>query len=166
MKVINKERITEGLPPYANTRNIAAGSIRQLDPKIAAKRKLVSFIYDIDQIEGKFPETQENELKLLSELEFKVNPNHEVVGSLDGIQKYQDKWEKLKDKLDYGLDGIVIKINSKKIQEALGYTGKSPGWGIAYKFPAEQVTTIVEDIGFQVGRTGVVTPVAHLKPVW
>ncbi len=165
LKDINKERTAEGLEPYANTRNIAAGSIRQLDPKITAKRHLVSFIYDIDKIEGKFPPTQEEELKLLAELEFKVNPNHEVVQTLEGIKKYHDKWEKLRDKLDYGLDGIVIKINSRKIQDALGYTGKAPRWGIAYKFPAAQVTTVVEDIGFQVGRTGVITPVAHLRPV-
>lgn len=171
LKRINKEREKKGEQLFANTRNAAAGSIRQLDPKIAANRKLSSFIYDIDKIslptqaDDLLPETQDKELELISSLSFKTNPHHEVFNSLDGVEKYYKHWSKNKEKLDYGLDGIVIKINSRKIQEALGYTGKSPRWGIAYKFPAEQVTTIVEDIVFQVGRTGVITPVAHLKPV-
>jgi DNA ligase (NAD+) len=162
---INKVRVLNEEEPFANTRNAAAGSIRQLDPKIAAKRKLSSFIYDIDKISGDLPKTQDEELKLLSDLTFKINPHHEVFDSLEGVEKYYKKWAKDKEKLDYGLDGIVIKINSRKIQEALGYTAKSPRWGIAYKFPAEQVTTVVEDIVFQIGRTGVITPVAHLRPV-
>ena len=162
---INEERKKNSEALFANTRNAAAGAIRQLDPKIAASRKLNSFIYDIDKINGKMPETQDGELKLLEKLGFKTNPNHEVFDSLAGVQEYYKKWAKGKDKLDYGLDGVVIKINSRKIQEALGYTGKSPRWGIAYKFPAERVTTVVEDIVLQVGRTGVITPVAHLRPV-
>jgi DNA ligase (NAD+) len=171
---INKEREKNGEQLFANTRNAAAGSIRQLDPKVAAKRKLSSFIYDIDKLSlraergkpeiSEFPDTQEKELKLIFDLGFKENPNYEVVPNLEGVEKYYKHWSKNREKLDYGLDGIVIKINSRKIQEALGYTGKSPRWGIAYKFPAEQVTTIVEDIVFQVGRTGVITPVAHLRP--
>lgn len=162
---INKERGKKGEQLFANTRNAAAGSIRQLDPKIAAKRNLSSFIYDIDKISGGLPGTQDGELKLISDLSFKTNPHHKIFDTLEGVEEYYRKWSKDKDKLDYGLDGIVIKINSRKIQEALGYTGKSPRWGIAYKFPAEQVTTIVENIVFQIGRTGVITPVAILKPV-
>ncbi len=165
LEKVNKERKKNEEVPFANTRNVAAGSIRQLDPKIAAKRNLSSFIYDVDKVDGGLPDTQDKELKLIESLEFKTNPHHEVIDSLEDVEKYYKKWEKQKDKLDYGLDGIVIKINSRAIQEALGYTGKSPRWGIAYKFQAEQVTTIVEDIAFQVGRTGVITPVAHLKPV-
>ena len=161
---INKERAKNDEQLFANTRNAAAGSIRQLDPKIAAKRNLSSFIYDIDKVSIGLPPTQDLELKLIADLGFKTNPHHEIVDSLEGIEKYYKHWGKNRVKLDYGLDGIVIKINSRKIQEALGYTGKSPRWGIAYKFPAEQVTTIVEDITFQIGRTGVITPVAHLKP--
>ena len=164
LEKINKERKRNGEAVFANTRNAAAGSIRQLDPKIVAARKLNSFIYDIDKLNIKFPETQDKELKLISDLGFKVNPNHEIFDSLDGVNEYYKKWSKNREKLDYGLDGIVIKINSRKIQDALGYTGKSPRWGIAYKFPAEQVTTVVEDIVFQIGRTGVITPVAHLRP--
>jgi len=165
LKNINKVRTVRGEEPFANTRNAAAGSIRQLDPKIAAERNLSSFMYDIDKISGELPKTQDEEIRLLSDLTFKINPHHEVFNTLEGVEKFYKKWSKDKEKLDYGLDGIVIKINSRKIQDALGYTAKSPRWGIAYKFPAEQVTTIVEDIVFQVGRTGVITPVAHLKPV-
>ncbi|MFA6227246.1 MAG: NAD-dependent DNA ligase LigA [Candidatus Paceibacterota bacterium] len=184
---INEGRKKSGEQLFANTRNAAAGSIRQLDPKVAASRRLSSFIYDIDKLSllslrvergnpeettkngvpsrGEFPETQDGELKLIENLGFKTNPYHQVFDSLDGVEKFYKKWSKEKDRLDYGLDGIVIKVNSRKIQETLGYTGKSPRWGIAYKFPAEQVTTVVEDIVLQVGRTGVITPVAHLRAV-
>lgn len=163
---INNDRKISGEQLFANTRNAAAGSIRQLDPKIPASRKLSSFIYDIDKINEKLPDTQKEELGILSDLKFKTNPYTEVFDSLDGVEKFYKKWSKEKDKLDYGLDGIVIKINSRKIQNTLGFTGKSPRWGIAYKFPAEQVTTVVLDIVLQVGRTGVITPVAHLRPVF
>ena len=163
---INKERIKAGEPIYANTRNLAAGSLRQLDPKVTASRKLDSFIYDIDEISNdQFPITQSGELELLKELGFKTNPHFEVCKNVSEVQAFYEKWTKKRHDLDYQLDGIVIKVNSRKIQEALGYTGKSPRWGVAYKFPAEQVTTILEDITFQVGRTGVITPVAILKPV-
>lgn len=170
---INKEREKNGEPLFANTRNAGAGSIRQLDTKVTAKRKLDTFIYDIDQIsfpmslraERSNPATQAEELALLKNLGFKTNPYFKVVNSLVEIEKFYNDWSKKKDNLEYGLDGIVIKINSRKIQEALGYTGKTPRWGVAYKFPAEQVTTVVEDIVLQVGRTGVLTPVAHLTPV-
>lgn len=161
---INKIREKEDEPVYANTRNLAAGAIRQLDPKMAADRKLNSFVYDVDLLDGEMPRTQSGELLLLEKLGFEINKNFAVFSDLDGVQKYYQSWAKKKNSLDYGLDGIVIKINSRKIQEALGYTGKSPRWGVAYKFPAEQVTTVVEDIVLQVGRTGVLTPVAHLRP--
>ena len=165
---INKERVAEDKPLYANTRNLAAGSLRQLDPKITASRKLATFMYDLDKVSGKgisLPPTQKGELDLLAELGFQTNPHCEVVDSVDGIQRFYREWTKKRHSLPYQLDGIVIKINSRKIQEALGYTGKSPRWGVAYKFPAEQVTTVLEDIVFQVGRTGVITPVAVMKPV-
>ena len=176
---INRKRLEAGEPVYANTRNLAAGSLRQLDPKVTASRKLDSFIYDIDEIgfeiedsrlkipnsTFEFPNTQSSELELLKELGFKTNPYFEVCKNVSEVQAFYEKWTKKHHDLDYQLDGIVIKVNSRKIQEALGYTGKSPRWGVAYKFPAEQVTTILEDIAFQVGRTGVITPVAILKPV-
>ncbi len=163
---INKEREKAGEPLFANTRNAGAGSIRQLDPKITASRKLSTFIYDIDKISGMGePQTQVDEIALLSTLGFKTNSYFRLCQSISEIEKFYEEWGKKKDSLDYGLDGIVIKINSRKIQEALGYTGKTPRWGVAYKFKAEQVTTVVEDIVLQVGRTGVLTPVAHLRPV-
>jgi DNA ligase (NAD+) len=162
---INKEREKKGEALFANTRNAAAGSIRQLDPKIASSRNLNSFIYDIDLYHNGEIQDQDAEIKFLSKLGFKTNPHHKVCKNIKEIEDFYKHWEKEKNKLDYGLDGIVIKVNSIKIQKALGYTAKSPRFGVAYKFKAEQVTTIVEDIVLQVGRTGVVTPVAHLKPV-
>ncbi|MBI5138475.1 MAG: NAD-dependent DNA ligase LigA [Candidatus Vogelbacteria bacterium] len=177
LKKINAERVKNNEAPFANTRNLAAGSLRQLDPKITASRKLDTFIYDIDRIEfleallprskasRNFPSSQVEELKILEELGFKTNTNYKVCKNITKVEQFYKLWADKKNSLDYELDGIVIKVNSRKIQEALGYTGKAPRWGIAYKFPADQVTTVVEDIQVQVGRTGVLTPVAHLKPV-
>lgn len=166
LDLINKKREKKGEELYANTRNLAAGAMRQLDSKMAREKRLDSFIYDIDEI-GEFDvKTQSEELKTLEKLGFKVNQNYKVFGNLEEVEDFYQGWIKRKEKLEYGLDGIVIKINSKKIQDTLGYTAKSPRWGVAYKFPAEQVTTVVEDIILQVGRTGVLTPVAHLRPVF
>ncbi len=139
--------------------------MRQLDPKMTASRNISSFIYDIDRYDKEMPKTQSEELELLKSLGFEVNPHFKVFSDLDSLNKSYQDWVKKRHSLDYELDGIVIKINSRRIQEALGYTAKSPRWGVAYKFPAEQVTTQVLDIVLQVGRTGVLTPVAHLKPV-
>ena len=164
LEKINKERAREGEAVYANTRNLAAGAIRQLDPKMAKSRRLNSFVYDIDLLDGNMPKTQSEELLFLKKLGFEINPNFTVVESLEAVEKFYQDWIKKRHKLDYGLDGIVIKINSRKIQDTLGYTAKSPRWGVAYKFPAEQVTTVLEDIVLQIGRTGVLTPVAHLHP--
>jgi DNA ligase (NAD+) len=165
LKQINKEREKNGEAVFANTRNVSAGSIRQLDPKITASRHLNSFIYDIDIVEGKSIDTQSGEIEFLKELGFKANTYNKTFDNINDIQNFYNEWTKKRHDLEYELDGIVIKVNSVKIQQALGYTGKSPRWGVAYKFPAEQVTTVVEDIVLQVGRTGVVTPVAHLRPV-
>ncbi len=173
---LNVEREKKGEVLFANTRNAAAGAVRQLDPKIASKRKLDSFIYDIDEIHGtwnmehgkqnvEIPKTQVEELELLKKMGFKVNTGYKLCKSVYEIQKFYESWTKKKDQQDYEIDGIVIKVNSRAIQEALGYTGKAPRWGVAYKFPAQQVTTVVEDIAVQVGRTGALTPVAHLRPV-
>ncbi len=165
LKKINKEKEKLGEPVYANTRNLAAGSLRQLDPKVTASRGLDSFIYDIDETNYKDIKNQFEEINLIKDLGFKTNPFTKVFSNLEGVQKFYEDWTKKKHDLEYELDGVVIKINSVKIQKALGYTGKSPRWAIAYKFPAEQVTTVLEGIVLQVGRTGVVTPVAHLRPV-
>lgn len=169
---INTERKVAGEPVFANPRNAAAGSIRQLDPRVMADRRLDSFIYDIDRLSVSSQQSitdemqsQSGELELLKELGFKVNPHARLCRSIDEVEAYYAKWTKRRHELSYGLDGIVIKVDDRRFQEALGYTGKAPRFGIAYKFPAEQATTIVEEITVQVGRTGALTPVAHLRPV-
>ena len=168
---INLVRKAQKETPFANSRNAAAGSIRQLDSRVAAKRKLDSFIYDIDKLEIPSnvpltkPKTQIAELKLLKKLGFQVNPEYKLSKNIAEIEDYYQTWTKKKSQKNYGIDGVVIKINSVEIQKKLGYTGKAPRWGIAYKFPAERVTTVVEAIKIQVGRTGALTPLAHLRPV-
>ena len=165
LEKINKKREKLGEPVFANPRNAAAGSIRQLDPKVVAERNLDSFIYDIAQLDSDAPDTQFEELGLLQKLGFKVNRNFELCKNIDEAIGFWKKWKDKANKEDYLVDGVVIKVNEREYQEAIGYTGKAPRFAIAFKFPAEQVTTIVEDIVLQVGRTGVLTPVAHLKPV-
>jgi|TARA_Y100000310_G_scaffold345866_1_gene471955 DNA ligase (NAD+) len=167
---INKERKKNKEPLFANTRNAAAGSLRQLDPKVAAHRKLKSFIYDIDFFDSKEekinnPTTQIEELELLSLLGFKVNKEYKLCNSLRDVISYYNLWYKKRDKEDFEMDGVALKVNDVSIQEQLGFTGKAPRFAVAFKFPAEQVTTVVEDIMLQIGRTGVITPVAHLRPV-
>lgn len=161
----NKERIKNGEEPFANPRNIAAGSMRQLDPKIAAERHLDVFVYDVGLLSQEFPKTQVEELDLLKEIGFKVNPHFKLCKDINEVIVFWEVWKKKAPKEDYWIDGVVVKVNEKEYQDAIGYTGKAPRFGIAFKFPAEQVTTVVEDIVLQVGRTGVVTPVAHLRPV-
>ncbi len=164
---INKERLKSGEQLFANARNVAAGSLRQLDSSVVAKRKLDTFFYDIDFIEGDIekPKTQIKELELLKELGFKTNPHYKECASVEDIFAYYKKWVSKKKSLPYEVDGVALKVNNIALQEALGYTAKSPRFGVAFKFPAQQVTTVVEGIVLQIGRTGVLTPVAHLKPV-
>ncbi|HEY4486210.1 MAG TPA: NAD-dependent DNA ligase LigA [Candidatus Paceibacterota bacterium] len=163
---INKERKKAGEQLFANPRNVAAGSIRQLDPKIAAARRLDTFIYDVGSLSGrKIPETQMEELIFLQNLGFKVNRHVAFAKTIDDAVLFWKTWQKKAPKEDYLVDGVVLKVNEKKYQEMLGYTGKAPRFAIAFKFPAEQVTTVVLDIVLQIGRTGVLTPVAHLRPV-
>ncbi|MCW1888558.1 MAG: NAD-dependent DNA ligase LigA [Candidatus Moranbacteria bacterium] len=165
---INMERARLGEAPFANPRNAAAGTIRQLNPQVVAERKLRTFVYDIDEVSGgdvQVPETQGEELSMIKDLGFLVNPHYHHAKNASEIQVYYEEWNKKRHELPYGLDGIVIKVNERVLQEALGYTGKSPRFGVAYKFPAEQTTTIVEAVEVQIGRTGALTPVAHLRPV-
>lgn len=163
---LNDARTRAGEPLFANPRNAAAGSIRQLDPTIAAARPLGVFVYDLAATSEAFPATQGAELDYLAALGFPVNPEHRHAETLDEIFAYWEKWQgAARAAVDYQLDGVVLKAESRSVQEALGYTGKAPRWGIAYKFPPEQVQTILEDITLQVGRTGKLTPVAHLRPV-
>lgn len=163
---LNNLRRMAGEVEFANPRNAAAGSIRQLDPSIAATRPLGVFVYDVAQTSEGFPPTQSEELAYLSELGLPVNPERKHADSIEDIQEYWKKWQgSAREQVDYQIDGIVLKVESKEMQEALGYTGKAPRFGIAYKFPAEQATTVITDIQVQIGRTGVLTPVAHLRPV-
>jgi len=162
---INKEQEKAGKPLFANPRNVAAGTIRQLDPKVVASRKLAVFNYDIAKYSKPMPPTQIGELEEMKRLGFKTNPHYEKCKNVAEIVAFWKKWQKQSKKEDYWIDGVVIKVNERKYQDELGYTGKAPRFGIAFKFPAEQVTTVVEDIVLQIGRTGVLTPVAHLRPV-
>jgi len=165
LKRINSQRREKNLAEFANSRNAAAGSIRQLDPKVAEERKLDSFIYDIDELVGQNLKTHLEELKFLERLGFKVNQNYQICQDLIAVKKVYKKWEKIKNQEQYGVDGLVIKVNSKEIQKKLGYTGKSPRFAIAWKFQPEKAVTLIEDISVQVGRTGALTPVAILKPI-
>lgn len=163
---INSERSKQHEPLFANPRNAAAGSIRQLDSRVTAKRKLSAFIYDLDSLEGEsLPATQFEELGFLQNIGFTVNPHARVCTTLDAVEEYYEEWKEKRESLPYALDGIVIKVNDVSLHSILGYTGKSPRFGVAYKFPAEEGTSRVEMISIQVGRTGVLTPVAHLTPV-
>ncbi len=162
---LNKSRARAGEALFANPRNAAAGSIRQLDPKIVAERELQVFIYDLAWTKNDNTKTQIEELQFLQKLGFKVNNHFRKCDTVSEVVAFWKEWQKKAPKQDYLLDGVVIKVNEKEYQNVLGYTGKSPRFAIAFKFPAEQVTTVVEDIKLQIGRTGVLTPVAVLRPV-
>lgn len=166
LEKLNKKREKAGEPLLANPRNAAAGAIRQLDPKIARERELSCYVYDLSWA-GNFelPKTQTEELEKLKKLGFKVNPHMKYCKDVEDAIKLWEYWVKNKETEDYWIDGIVLKLNRNDWQQKLGYTGKAPRWAIAFKFPAEQATTVVEDIVVQVGRMGTLTPVAHLKPV-
>jgi DNA ligase (NAD+) len=167
---INTERLKNGEPQFANPRNAAAGSLRQLDPEVAKSRNLSMYCYDIDafspnQSTYTVPTTQWDELALLKKLGLNTNPYAKRCRDITVINTYYRDWLQKRHALPYGVDGVVIKVDEIEIQKIAGYTARSPRFGVAYKFPAEQVTTLVEDIQLQVGRTGVITPVAHLRPV-
>lgn len=163
---INEARAAKGEATFANPRNAAAGTIRMLDPKVVAARRLDNFIYDLSRADFELPETQFAELEKLQTLGFKVDEHVAHCLTIEEVIAYWEKWQERSDSLDYGLDGVVVKVNEREYQEALGYTGKAPRFAIAFKFRAEEATTVVEDILLQVGRTGVITPVAKLKPVF
>jgi len=169
-KRINKDREAQGESLFANPRNAAAGSLRQLNSRITQERNLDTFIYDIYQLDAldsdvREPTTQAGELALLRDLHFKVNPYWKTVDSIDMAGKEYTYWIQRRDTQTYEMDGLIVAVDDISLQEKLGYTAKAPRYAIAFKFPAEQVTTVVEDIVLQVGRTGVLTPVAHLRPV-
>jgi DNA ligase (NAD+) len=161
----NAQREAAGEPKFANPRNSAAGSIRQLDPRIVAERKLDMFVYYL-QVSGAEPLREHaHVLEALAKLGFKVNPNWRRCPKFDDLLAYIQDWESKRDSLDYDIDGIVLKVNETALWQELGATAKAPRWAVAYKYPARQATTRVNDIRAQVGRTGTLTPVADLEPV-
>ncbi len=162
LESINKKRIREGLNPYANPRNLAAGSIRQLNPAIASSRNLHSFLYSVVTDVGQ--KTHEDEHKILISWGLPINSHNRALKSLNDVIAFRDEWESKRDSLSYEVDGVVAIVNDEKSFEQAGRVGKAPRGAIAYKFSPIEATTIVENVKFQVGRTGVITPVAVLKP--
>lgn len=160
---INKELRKIGAKTYANPRNLAAGSIRQLDPKITASRRLDSFAYSLVTDLGQ--KTHEEEHEILKSLGFKINIHNKKAKNLKEVQEFRDKWEKERGKLSYEIDGAVVIVNNNRMFNRLGVVGKAPRGAVAYKFSPKEATTIIEDIIVSVGRTGALTPVAVLKPV-
>jgi DNA ligase (NAD+) len=162
---INKERQQNGETIFANPRNAAAGTLRQLDSKKVAKRQLDFFAYTLHLPDETELQTQQDALELLQEMGFKVNPNRQLCPSLTEVQSYFQGWDSRRQNLPYMTDGVVVKINPLNLQKQLGFTQKFPRWAIALKYPAEEAPTQVKAVTVQVGRTGALTPVAELEPI-
>jgi DNA ligase (NAD+) len=163
---LNRERAEEGLPLFANPRNAAAGSVRQLDPRITAKRPLDMYIYMLGYAEGRpTPPTHWEGMEYLKSLGFKVNSNCRLLNSIEEVEGYYQTWVNERESLSYEADGIVVKVDSLEWQERLGDVGREPRWAVAYKFPAIQGTTRLKEIRISVGRTGTLNPYAVLEPV-
>ena len=162
---LNKAREEAGEPLFANARNAAAGTIRNLDSNVAKSRKLDAWWYYLQDAENYGVKTQSEALDFISSLGFKVNPNRIVAHSYDDIINYIDKYTQLRKDLPYDIDGIVLKVNNLDFHNEIGYTAKTPKWAVAYKFPPEEVITKLKDIIYTVGRTGKITPNAVLEPV-
>ena len=162
---LNAAREEAGESLFANPRNAAAGTLRQLDPRITASRRLALFVYGIGYSSGISPAGHREVLELLGELGFKVNPDYRVFGQMDKLIEYIDQWQAGRFDLPYAVDGMVIKVNSLDQQERLGATTKNPRWAVACKFPPEQAVTRIKNIFVRVGRTGVLTPSADFEPV-
>ncbi|MFC2056603.1 NAD-dependent DNA ligase LigA [Chloroflexota bacterium] len=163
---LNQKRAAEGLALFANPRNAAAGSVRQLDPRITAKRPLDIYIYALGPAEGRAtPESHWETMEYLKSLGFKINPNNVLLTDIDQVAEYYKNWVEKKESLPYEADGIVVKIDSFDLQDRLGDVGREPRWAIAYKFPAIQGTTQLKEIRVSIGRTGTLNPYAVLEPV-
>ncbi|HSB14088.1 MAG TPA: NAD-dependent DNA ligase LigA [Bryobacteraceae bacterium] len=162
---LNQERESAGLPRFANPRNAAAGSIRVLEPTITASRRLDYYAYFL-LVDGAFHfDSHWESLDALERMGFKVNPNRRRCGNLEELLEFYRVWQERREELPYEIDGVVVKVDSVAQQRTLGWTAKAPRWAIAFKYPAQQQETVVEQIEVQVGRTGTLTPVAHLRPV-
>ncbi|HRD18753.1 MAG TPA: NAD-dependent DNA ligase LigA, partial [Candidatus Marinimicrobia bacterium] len=162
---LNEQQLKEGKPLFANPRNSAAGSVRQLDPQITAKRPLKIFCYGLGSLEGYFFQTHHEFLEALLKWGFRVNPLIEIAKEVEALIAYYHKIESIRDSMPYDIDGVVYKVDSLTQQAKLGIKSRSPRWAIAGKFKAQQEVTQIIDIEASVGRTGAITPVAHLKPV-
>lgn len=162
---LNKAKEERGEEPFANPRNAAAGSLRQLDPKLAAKRNLDVYLYAIADLGETGVRSHSEGLDLLDELGFKTNKERKTCTNIEEVLAYIEEWTEQRPNLAYDIDGIVVKVDSLEQQDELGFTAKSPRWAIAYKFPAEEVITTLRAIELNVGRTGVLTPTAVLDPV-
>jgi DNA ligase (NAD+) len=162
---MNEEQEQKGLSKFANPRNATGGTVRQLDPRITASRRLDFFAYGLLVDGHTIFDRHSAALKALETAGFKVNPNHRLVHSIDEVWKFISEWEAERDSLPYETDGIVVKVDRIALQQELGFTGKAPRWAIAFKYAAHSAETQIEDIQVQVGRTGKLTPVAWLKPV-
>ena len=162
---LNHQREAEGAEPFANPRNAAAGSLRQLDPSVTASRPLDGFFYAVGALDGESPLSQGALLDFLGALGLKVNPLRRICEGIGPVLEYYRDLLEMRDDLPYEIDGMVIKMDSLGLRETVGVTSRSPRWAVAYKFPPQQALTVVEEISVQVGRTGKVTPVAHLVPV-
>lgn len=165
LEEVNLERIKNKEQPLQNCRNAAAGSIRQLDSKIAAKRKLDNFIYHLPNPKDYDLVTHHDAIEYMRKLGFKTNPNNQLVNNINEVLEFIEEKSKIREELPYDIDGIVIKVNDIASQEKLGFTARYPKWAVAYKFPAKEVLTKLTDIIFTVGRTGQITPNAVLEPV-
>src|ERR1700681_604557 len=164
-EAMNRQQEESGGKIFVNPRNAAAGSVRVLDPSITARRRLEFFAYYL-LVDGEVPFAKHSEsLQALKQLRFRASEDWKLCNGIEEVFKYCDAWEPKREELPYEIDGVVIKVNSLGIQRELGYTAKAPRWAIAYKYPARQETTVVNDIRVQVGRTGTLTPVAVLEPV-
>ncbi len=162
---LNKQRTENEEALFANPRNAAAGSLRQLDPKIAATRNLDVFLYGVGKWEAEPLPTHSARLSYMDSLGFKINPEWKKCGTIEEVIEYVNHWTLERPNLNYEIDGIVIKVDDLDQQDELGFTAKSPRWAIAYKFPAEEAVTVLRDIELSIGRTGVITPTAVLDPV-
>ncbi|MEX2131089.1 MAG: NAD-dependent DNA ligase LigA, partial [Pseudohongiellaceae bacterium] len=164
---VNREAEQTGGKLFVNPRNAAAGTLRQLDPRIAGKRPLQMYCYSVGMVEGiAMPDLLSAVFDLLETWDLPVNPERAVVKDIAGCFAYCEQLLNKRTQLDYEIDGAVIKVNDRRLQERLGSNARTPRWAMAYKFPAEEVSTVLEDVEFQVGRTGTITPVARLKPVF
>ncbi len=163
---LNREREAENMPLFANPRNAAAGSVRQLDPRVAAARPLDIFIYALGYAEGKeMPDNHWDTLAYLESIGFRINPNNILLKSIEEVEDFYHNWVENREDLPYEADGVVIKVNSFELQQSLGYVAHEPRWAVAYKFPAVRGTTLLKEIRISVGRTGTMNPVAVLEPV-